>query len=127
MGIGEYMLYPGYLWGTASNNIWMTMTPDSQYPYYLARFDGADWLLTTANGATDGEILRSIWGASPSNIIAVGDWGTAIHFDGATWRRMEVAMNNSLNGVWGSSPSDVFAVGDNGAILHYAGPRGSRK
>ena len=62
-----------------------------------------------------------MWGSSGSNVFAVGDSGTILHYDGSSWSAMSSGTTNYLYGVWGSSGSDVFAVGDAGTILHYDG------
>ena len=65
--------------------------------------------------------LDGVWGSSDSDVFAVGDNGTILHYNGTTWSRMSSGTNQYLFGVWGSSATDVFAVGDNGTILHYNG------
>jgi hypothetical protein len=71
------------------------------------------------SGTTD--YLGSVWGSSGSDIFAVGDHGTILHYDGTAWSTMTSGMTDWLYGVWGSSDSDVFAVGYNGTTLHYGG------
>jgi hypothetical protein len=66
-------------------------------------------------------ILSGIWGSSHSDIFAVGEAGTILHYDGNTWSPMISGTTEWLFGVWGSSHYDVFAVGDKGIILHYDG------
>ena len=65
--------------------------------------------------------LAYVWGSSSSDVFAVGDGGTIIHYNGKSWSKMSSGTTNDLIGVWGSSSSDVFAVGDQGTILHYNG------
>ena len=62
-----------------------------------------------------------MWGSSGSDVFAVGEDGTILHYDGSGWSAMSSGTTNELYGVWGSSGSDVFAVGDGGTILHYDG------
>jgi hypothetical protein len=66
------------------------------------------------------ENLWDIWGASPSDIFAVGD-NIIIHYNGTNWTTMVNNSNYNLKAVWGSSSSNVFAVGAQGLILHYDG------
>jgi hypothetical protein len=63
-----------------------------------------------------------VWGSSGSDVFAVGDGDTILHYDGADWSAMSSGTYHRLYGVWGSSDRDVFAVGGGGAILHYSGP-----
>ena len=51
-------------------------------------------------------------GVPASDVFAVGDGGTILHYNGSTWSSMTSGTTNYLRGVWGSSGSDVFAVGD---------------
>ena len=72
--------------------------------------------------------LRAIWGSSNTDVFAVGadlavypTEGIVLHYDGASWHRMDSGTVSGFVGVWGSSASDVFVAGDSGAILHYDG------
>jgi hypothetical protein len=62
-----------------------------------------------------------IWGSSGSDVFAVGEYGTILHYDGTSWSSMVSGTTNHLTGVWGSSGNDVFAMGEYGVILHYDG------
>ncbi len=65
--------------------------------------------------------LRGIWGISDSDIFAVGDFGTLLHYDGSQWTSIDIGTNEILYGVWGSGADDVYVVGGNGTIIHYDG------
>src|SRR5438876_160343 len=84
--------------------------------------------------------LGGVWGASASDVWAVGDGAnygapcTILHYDGATWSNAPSPTTFppvNLSAVWGTSASDVWAVGNtavtapvpryNGVILHYDG------
>jgi hypothetical protein len=64
--------------------------------------------------------LFGVWGSSGSNVFAVGDSGTILHYDGSSWSSMTSGTSNDLEGVWGSSGSNVFATGEGGTILHHS-------
>ncbi len=70
--------------------------------------------------------LQGVWGASESDVFAVGDAGTILHYDGVNWIKMSTGSTAHLNAVWGRSGSDVFAVGNAGTILHYNGSSWNR-
>ena len=72
------------------------------------------------NTGTDAHI-NAIRGLSESDIFAVGQNGTILHYDGSSWSSMASGTTQSLNGVFIYDSDDVYAVGDNGTILHYDG------
>jgi len=58
---------------------------------------------------------------SPDNGWAVGEAGTIIHWDGASWTTLASPPTTStLRAVQMLSPTEGWAVGDGGTILHYA-------
>ncbi|MDM8539540.1 choice-of-anchor D domain-containing protein [Desulfococcaceae bacterium HSG9] len=66
--------------------------------------------------------LNGVWGSSGSDVFAVGNSGTIVHYDGNAWSEMDSGTTwVEFDGVWGSSGSDVFAVGSFGNIRHYDG------
>jgi hypothetical protein len=64
--------------------------------------------------------LNDVWGSSASDVFAVGDSGTILHYNGSTWSAMGSGTTNSLKSVWGNSATDVFAAAG-GCIYHYDG------
>lgn len=69
--------------------------------------------------------LRALWGSSASDVWAVGDAGTAIHWDGASWRAVTSGTGANLTSVWASNPGDAWVVGANAdgtsALLRWDG------
>lgn len=67
--------------------------------------------------------VQSIWALSPNDIWAVGNGGSILHYDGASWtlKPVPVGVSENLYGVWASGPSSVWAVGAFGRILRYDG------
>jgi hypothetical protein len=53
-------------------------------------------------------------------VIAVGDEGLILRFNGSTWTKMTSNTTSNLLAVWGLSPSNIYAVGENATILHYS-------
>jgi hypothetical protein len=51
-----------------------------------------------------GDDLSRIWGSSLSDVFAVGNYGTIMHYDGSAWGAMTSGTTTDLIGVWGSSP-----------------------
>ena len=70
-----------------------------------------------------GEQLNAVWAAKADDVWAVGDRGTALHFDGAGWRRVPTGTGATLVGVWGASPSNVWMLGEQGQLLRWDGER----
>jgi len=69
--------------------------------------------------------LRGIWGTSASNVFAVGESGTILHYDGSGWSPMNSGTTEYLYSIWGSSGTDIYSVGAAGTILHFNGSRWS--
>ena len=79
----------------------------------------SDGWATQTSGTT--WTLYGVWGTSSTDVFAVGENGTILHYDGVVWGPMNSGVPVTLFGVWGSSSMDVFAVGQNGTICHYDG------
>jgi hypothetical protein len=136
----EFVNRLGGIWGTSDQDIFIVGDG-------IEHFDGKSWRVMPTevdaefgwpfaeDGQTDSRyghgILTAIWGASPSDVFAVGAAGRSagrprgaliLHYDGkGPWREMKAGTKKELTAVWGSGPEDVYAVGDYGTILHYEG------
>ncbi|MFO0577553.1 MAG: hypothetical protein U1A78_26410 [Polyangia bacterium] len=64
-----------------------------------------------------GPALYAIWGRSASSAWAVGDKGTILRWDGASWAAQPSPVTVNLNGIWGSDAGTLWAVGDAGTVL----------
>jgi hypothetical protein len=82
--------------------------------------DGAIAAWTPMNSGTT-EYLLDVLGNSGSDVFAVGENGTIVHYDGSNWSAMSSGTTEHLFGVWCNTGSDVFVVGAKGTILHYDG------
>ena len=65
----------------------------------------------------------AITGFGPHEMLAVGDEGLVLVFDGVEWRRTPIGTKNALYAVWGLDARHVLAVGDFGAVLRFNGDR----
>jgi len=54
--------------------------------------------------------LIGVWGSSGSDVFAVGDGGTILHYNGSAWSTMNGGTAPSLSAAWGNSGSDGSAV-----------------
>ena len=87
----------------------------------IVRHDGGSWQQMVKNQQT---VLRGIWGASSSEVYAVGTNGVILRYDGNPERRFEL-MNSgtqeNLNAIWGSGSKNIHVVGDHGVALAFNG------
>lgn len=65
--------------------------------------------------------LNRLWGTSPSDVWAVGEGGTILHFDGARWSRVASGTNDSLVAIGGRGPGDAWAIGKGRTVLRLSG------
>lgn len=72
--------------------------------------------------------IWSLWGAVNTGLTqlwAVGGQGTILSFDGTSWKRTQLAADDSgrpqFRGIWGYSPNDIWAVGNFARIYHWNG------
>lgn len=65
--------------------------------------------------------LRAIWGLNYRHVIAVGDNGTILFFDGNQWQFMDSQTQNRLLAVWGLSSDNIYAAGEEGLMRHFNG------
>ena len=65
--------------------------------------------------------LNRLWGTSPSDVWAVGEGGTIVHFDGARWSRVSSGTPQSLIAIGGRGPGDAWAIGKSRTLLRLSG------
>jgi hypothetical protein len=98
----------------------------------MVHWDGAAWTGLVYDGAAVqplplGEFapparritLRGAWAAAPSTVVAVGDSGTALVFDGTAWTVRATGTTAALTDVWGSSAASFYATTADGRILRF--------
>jgi hypothetical protein len=70
-----------------------------------------------------GNQLNAVWSSAPDDVWAVGDYNTAIHFDGVKWTEIDPPIaakgRSDLMTLWGSGPDDVWVGGSN--LAHWNG------
>ena len=69
-------------------------------------------------------VLLSVWGASASNVFAVGDGGRILRYTGNAWNAMTSPTTRTLARISGTSASDIWAIGDS-VLLHFDGTQWS--
>jgi hypothetical protein len=63
--------------------------------------------------------LYSVWGTSATDVWAIGDLGTAIHFDGTSWKTVTMPTSQPLRAMTGVPGDGIRAVGHVGTVLTY--------
>lgn len=84
--------------------------------------DGWCW----STPAPQGNSLYSVFGSGPSDVWAVGEYGTIVHYDGAAWTLVPSGETRILRGVWAPRARDAWAVGEYDTILRWDGTSWSR-
>ncbi|MBW1809399.1 MAG: hypothetical protein JRJ87_14485 [Deltaproteobacteria bacterium] len=122
IGVGGFV----GIWGSSESDIYVISRTGQ-----IMHYDGNEWSkVFDAIEEQDHLRLEGIWGSSESDVYAVGshfvgpDYNDRIskilHFDGASWVRVENNFKTGLTSVWGSSSTDVFAIGAM-EVYHYDG------
>lgn len=117
------------VWGSAAANVWAVgdrgeMLRWNGTAWSLHRYDGtsvAAQPLTSFDVPARSYTLRGVWGSSASNVLAVGDSGVVLRYDGTAWTRMTTGTSVQLNDVWGTASNNVYAAASNGRLLRYNG------
>lgn len=85
-------------------------------------WDGVNWGWTRVEAPVAGGVsLFDVWGASTTDVWAVGSGGTIMHSNGISWQPWYGGpATANLYAVAGSGPGDVWAVGEEG-VFHFDG------
>lgn len=65
-------------------------------------------------------IIHAVWVVSPTDVYAVGESGTILHYDGTAWTSMPSGVTVTLTEIFGvteGAKTDLFAVGAAGTVL----------
>jgi hypothetical protein len=68
--------------------------------------------------------LTAVWGSGSGDVWAVGDAGTAIHWNGSAWTAWRTATTGDLSAISGSGPDNVWAVSpgpSTGQVIRFDG------
>ena len=70
--------------------------------------------------------LTGLWGASPTDIWAIGSLATVLHFDGESWDRVPVPRDSKdrMLGIWAANPNDIWII-QGPQLLHTDGWKGA--
>lgn len=76
--------------------------------------------------------LHAVWGSSDTDVYAVGavaggSSGMVLHYDGVSWKEIDVELPRPAHSVWGSGPDDIHVgTGYSSGIFHFDGSSWSR-
>jgi hypothetical protein len=98
------------LWAFGPNDLYVTARDT------IHHYNGSTWTQATVTGAD----LSDIWGASASELYAVGQGGVVVRGTGTTWATVTVPTTRNLVSVHGTAANDVFVAGED-ALLHFDG------
>lgn len=112
------------LWGTGEADVYA-----GTYGGHVYRWDGASWTQSFEGPGEGNGTIRAL-GGGPDNVYAVGAQATLLHFDGRTWRRLQVPGppngHETFTGVAALPTGDVLIAGsgDDGRLLSGAAEGG---
>lgn len=117
------------VWATADDDVWAVGYRHDvrgggaiEETGAILHGDGRTWRApfpSIAAVGTSSIHLHDVWASARDDAWAVGDHGTAVHFDGTAWVAAAISTSSSVRGVWGSSRDDVWAVGQ--GVFHWDG------
>ncbi len=73
-------------------------------------------------GCPTDRVLWSVWGDG-DQVVAVGDEGAIVAFEGGRWLTHPAPSPLHLHGVWGRRADQVYAVGDFATVIEFDGSR----
>lgn len=122
-------LDPGWHWfgasAAASDAVWLVGATvpnggiDAVVGPLIGAYDGVAWTILRDELPTN-SYLRAVWAHSPTDVWAVGDAGTILHFDGGAWTSSDSGVSTRLLAVTGTG-TNVWAAGEQGVVLRRVG------
>ena len=136
---GSYQTLMTDIWGSSHNDVYV-VGHNSLSSGVMWHYDGNSWtsvrLISLEGGQIEGAIdLTSIYGFSSTDIYAAGtsisynpnppptfaSKNLIIHYDGSTWRKVNVDNSGFLDDIYGSSPNNIWASGGGTKFFHSDG------
>ena len=65
--------------------------------------------------------LYSVWGSSAKAVWTVGASGTALYYNGVTWKAVDSGVGTRLECVHGSAATDVYAISRDAQVIRWDG------
>ena len=82
--------------------------------------ENADWV-RMASGTRSA--LYGLWGQDSEHVLAVGDFGLVLRWNGIRWDQFNAGTEHFLFDVWGRALDDIYIVGLSGTLGHFDGER----
>ncbi|MCY1054857.1 hypothetical protein [Nannocystis sp. SCPEA4] len=80
--------------------------------------DDCVWTKQAVNANID---LYGVWGSSAQSVWTVGKAGSALYYNGNTWKAVDTGILTRLDCVDGSAADDVYAISSDGKIIRWDG------
>ncbi|GEM_PF-6515193 len=109
----------GGVWGASATEVFAV--GGSGFPGgtdgVMVHYDGSSW----SSIASGFDQQTDVWGTSADNVVAVGELGWSVRWNGSTWDALNTGTSDWLLGVWLASTGEAFAAGQNGTLLTLVG------
>lgn len=76
---------------------------------------------TFENPLSGGRDLYAVHGGDPNDVLAVGERGVALRWNGVRWAVVDLGVETELEGVMVSATGKAYVVGDGGTVLYWNG------
>ncbi len=121
---GDAVLYG--VWGSSDTDLWAvggSPLPAGPKGIVLRSTGDGVWSQVVDASIPSDKTLFKVWGSGPNDVHLVGEDGTALHFDGKAFRRVDVAESTLLFTVHGQKDGPILLVGgaSRGTILRFDG------
>ncbi len=108
-------LRPFQLHGVDADNVWLVGAGGQSGLWGRSR------ALTLKTDAVTQRGLNGLWGSSDTDLWAVGDDATLLHWDGDAWTRTVLPAIGDLTAIWGRSAQDIWVTSTSASLLHFDG------
>ncbi|HET7462926.1 MAG TPA: hypothetical protein VFJ82_16855 [Longimicrobium sp.] len=110
--IADSVLLQG-VWAVSPTDVYATGYVAPTIVGVIYHYDGVAWTRVYRGGG----YLGSVWATGANDVYVTGS-GTALHFNGSAWSRVEPGTTHVLRAVYGTSPRNLYSVGYGGVIVH---------
>lgn len=103
------------IWGAGASDIWAV-------GYAIHHYNGTwDTIITNVDPANQWGGLNAVAGSGSANVLAVGDSGRILRYQGNAWSSMTTVPEYPIRDIWSDGPDSLCAVGDGGLVIQYDG------